>query len=115
MPTSHHTRCCPAAAPAHGCQRVGTSPGGMTLWEHQHSDACGTCHAHWVSDPRCPMLPKVYALLVLDDHPNADAVCIRATLRPDAEADELARRLAIDIVRRLTEPVPDAFDRWSHI
>ena len=58
------------------------------------------------------MLPKVSELLVLEDHPNVDAVCIRVRLMPDVEATELARRLAIDIVRRLTEAVPETFDRW---
>lgn len=58
------------------------------------------------------MLPKVSELLVLEDHPNVDARCIRVTLKPEAKSDELARRLAIDIVHRLTEPVPEAFDRW---
>lgn len=58
------------------------------------------------------MLPKVSELLVLEDHPNEDARCIRVRLKPGTEAGELARRLAIDIVRRLTDPVPEAFDRW---
>jgi hypothetical protein len=54
----------------------------------------------------------VSELLVFEDHPNVDARCIRIMLRPGADASELTRRLAIDIVHRLTEPVPDAFDRW---
>jgi len=58
------------------------------------------------------MLPKVSELLLLEDHPNADARCIRVTLKVGAGDDELARRLAVDVVRRLTEPVPEAFERW---
>jgi hypothetical protein len=58
------------------------------------------------------MLPKVSELLLLEDHPNPDARCIRVALKPGAHTDELARRLAIDIVRRLTGPAPQAFDRW---
>jgi hypothetical protein len=58
------------------------------------------------------MLPKVSELLVLEDHPNVDARCIRVSLRPGGDTDALARRLAIDIVRRLTEPIPETFGRW---
>jgi len=58
------------------------------------------------------MLPHVADLLVLEDHPDDDARCIRVALRPDADDRELALRLAVDIVRRLTGPVPDAFARW---
>jgi hypothetical protein len=58
------------------------------------------------------VLPQVSELLLLEDHPNADARCIRVSLRPGLGSDELARRLAIHIVHQLTEPIPDAFDRW---
>jgi hypothetical protein len=58
------------------------------------------------------MLPRVSELLFLNDQPDADAHCIRVTLAPNTSIDELARRLAIDIVCRLTAPVPEAFDRW---
>lgn len=58
------------------------------------------------------MLPKVSDLLRLDGHANEDARCIRVSMKLDAAVDDLAQRLAVDIVRRLTDPVPDAFDRW---
>lgn len=59
------------------------------------------------------MLPNVADLLNLDDHANPDARCIRVSLKPPpATAEELARRLAINIVFRLTGPAPDEFDRW---
>ena len=59
------------------------------------------------------MLPSVSELLVHADVPDVDAhrICV-ALLPGDGVREELARRLAIDIVFRLTEPVPEAFARW---
>jgi len=34
-------------------------------------------------------------------------------MTPGAAVDGLAQRLAVDIIRRLTDPVPDAFDDRS--
>ncbi|MCP4306255.1 MAG: hypothetical protein GY788_15585 [bacterium] len=58
------------------------------------------------------MLPSVAELLHLEDQPNRDACCIRVRLGGPSTDDELARRLAISIVHRLTEPVPGAFNSW---
>lgn len=58
------------------------------------------------------MLPKVSDLLQLADVANEDARCIRVSMKPDADVDELARRLAVEIVRRLMDPVPEVFERW---
>lgn len=58
------------------------------------------------------MLPKVSDLLLMEAHPNVDAPCIKVTLKPDADIDEVALRLAVDIVKRLADPVPDTFERW---
>lgn len=75
-------------------------------------DACGAFQATPCVESEVAMLPRVAELLVLEDHPNEDARCIRVRLESEAEAGELARRLAIDIVHRLTEPVREGFDRW---
>lgn len=64
------------------------------------------------AEPKVAMLPTISELLTIEDHPNVDARCIRVALKAGVEADELSRALAIDIVRRLADPVPEAFDRW---
>lgn len=72
----------------------------------------GVFHDYVRVEPEVSMLPKVSELLVLEEHPNVDSPCTHVRLKSDADSAELARRLAIHIVRRLTEPVPEAFDRW---
>jgi hypothetical protein len=59
------------------------------------------------------VLPNVAELLTLEDHPNPDVRCIRVSLKPaPVTAEDLAQRLAVNIVFRLTEPAPDEFARW---
>jgi hypothetical protein len=57
-------------------------------------------------------VPSVADLLVLEEHANADARCIRVSLKPEAGRAELIRDLAVDIVSRLAAPVPDTFNQW---